>query len=218
VARRINLLPRTERVRTTTNFPALILLVIGLIAVFGLGFGYYLLRTERGNLEEELEAKQTELRELQAQVAALDEYKILAADVADMETVVTGVYAGRTLVSKVLSDFSLVIPENVWITSFSLTAGEPQVESAEAPGTFVSGVGRITMSGNTYSFPDVASFLVRHKLESALEGITLSNAGAAIGAVDPSKKIRGFSLSAAVRNTQPADTPLPLSKVQVEGL
>ncbi len=218
MSKRINLLPRTERVRTTTNVPALALLVLGLVVIFGLGFGYYWLSTERSSLKDELQAKQAQQRDLQAQVAALDDYKRLAADVSDKEQLVTGVYAGRTLVSKVLSDFSLVLPENVWITSFGLSAGEPQVEAEGAPGKYVSGTGKLTMNGNTYSFPDVAVLLVRLKLISALENITLGSAGAAIGSVDPNKDVRGFSMSATVKNTQPPDTPLPLSKVEVEGL
>lgn len=218
MAKRINLLPRTERVRTATNVPALIMLVVGLVVVFALGFGYYWLSTERGSLEDELAEKQAQLRDLQAQVATLDEYRRLAAEVSRMEEVVTGVYAGRTLLSKVLSDFSLVIPENVWVTSFSLTAGEAQVELGDQPGTFVSGQGTMSLSGNTYSFPDVAAFLVRLKLISALSDITLGNAGPALGAVDPAKDVKGFSLSATISNTQAEDTQLPISKVEVEGL
>lgn len=218
MAKRINLLPRTERVRTATNVPALILLVVGLVIVFALGFGYYWLSTERGNLEDELVEKQAQLSDLQAQVDTLDEYRRLAAEVSRREEVVTGVYAGRTLLSKVLSDFSLVIPENVWITTMSLTAGEAQVELADQPGTFVSGQGTMSLSGDTYSFPDVAAFLVRLKLISALSDITLGSAGAALGGVDPAKDVKGFSLSATISNTQPEDTQLPISKVEVEGL
>ena len=218
MAKRINLLPRTERVRTATNVPALIMLVVGLVVVFALGFGYYWLSTERGSLEDELAEKQAQLRDLQAQVATLDEYQRLAAEVSRMEETVTGVYAGRTLLSKVLSDFSLVIPENVWVTSFSLTAGEAQVERADQPGTYVSGQGTMSLSGNTYSFPDVAAFLVRLKLISALSDITLGSAGQALGSVDPAKDVKGFSLSATISNTQAEDTQLPISKVEVEGL
>jgi len=196
----------------------LILLVVGLVIVFALGFGYYWLSTERGNLEDELVEKQAQLSDLQAQVDTLDEYRRLAAEVSRREEVVTGVYAGRTLLSKVLSDFSLVIPENVWITTMSLTAGEAQVELADQPGTFVSGQGTMSLSGDTYSFPDVAAFLVRLKLISALSDITLGSAGAALGGVDPAKDVKGFSLSATISNTQPEDTQLPISKVEVEGL
>lgn len=216
MATRINLLPKTERVRTATNVPGLILLVVALIVVFGLGLGYYLLSIERSDLQDELEVKRQTRAELEAQVAALSEYKVLATRVANMERVVTSVYAGRTLVSSVLSDLSLVIPENVWLTSMAITAGDPQVMT-EA-GKLVSGTGQLTMQGNTYSFPDVAGYIVRLQLVGALQAITLNSAGPPIGTVDPDREVRGFSLIAGLVNTQAADTQLPMTKVKVEGL
>lgn len=216
MAKRINLLPRSERVRTATNVPALLLLVFGLVVIFGLGLGYYLLTADRSDLEDELALKQRTRAELMAQVAALEQYKVLAQERAEMEEVVTSVYAGRTLLSKVLSDLSLVTPENIWLTNLSVTAGDPQVVT-EA-GETLSGVGTISMQGNTYSFYDVAAYLVRLKLIESLADITLSNAGPPIGAVDPNKDVKGFSLSAQVINTQPTGTQLPISKVKMEGL
>lgn len=216
MARRINLLPRAERVRTTTNVGALVLLVFGLVVAFALGLGYYLLNTERSNLEDELAQKQRARAELVAQVAALDEYKKLATQVAQVQKVVTSVYAGRTLLSNLFSDLSLVIPENVWLTTLTVSAGSPGMLTES--GVYTSGVGNLTMQGNTYSFPDVATYLVRLKLIDALLGITLSSAGPPIGNVDTEKDVKGFSLSADVINTQPVDTQLPISKVKVEGL
>ncbi len=214
--RRINLLPRTERVRTATNVPGLILLVVALVVVFGLGLWYYLASSQRADLEDELAAKESTLAGLQAEVAALSGYKALTAQVADKEKVVTAAYAGRTLISKFLSDLSLVIPENVWLTTMSVTAGDPAAVSDS--GESVPGVGQVNMQGNTYSFPDVATYLVRLNLISSLREITLNSAGAALGNVDPEKEVRGFSLVAELINTQPADTQLPMTKVKVEGL
>lgn len=213
---RINLLPKTERVRTATNVPGLLLLVVALVVVFGLGLWYYMLSTQRSDLEEELAVKQTTLVGLQAEVAALSEYKALGTEVAAKEEVVTTVYAGRTLVSKYLSDLSLAIPENVWLTSMTVTAGDPVVVTET--GESASGAGQVSMQGNTYSFPDVATYLVRLRLISSLQDITLNSAGAPIGNVDPAKEVRGFSIVATLINTQPADTQLPMTKVKVEGL
>lgn len=212
---RINLLPRGERVRTATNVPALLLLVFGLVVVFVLALTYYLAITERSSLEDELELKEATRVELEQQVAALSEYKQLASRVAQFEQVVTSVYRGRTLLSKVLSDLSLVIPENVWLTSLTITAGEPQVLGDAG---VTSGVGGVSMQGDTYSFPDVAAYLVRLKLVTAFTAITLSSAGPPIGTVDPNANVKGFSLTAQVINTQPAETQLPISKIKVEGL
>ena len=127
-------------------------------------------------------------------------------------------YAGRTLVSDVLSDLSRVLPENVWITSLTITAGDPQTAPADGQTDIVSESGTVSMQGNTYSFPDVALLLVRLKLVEAFQRITLGGAGDPYGTVDPAKKVRGFSLTTTLVNTQSADTQLPISKVEVEGL
>jgi Tfp pilus assembly protein PilN len=221
VPRRINLLPKTERVRTTTNVAALSLLAAGVVVVFALALSFYLLSSERSSLRDDLAALQRQSADLQQQVQALDKYKQLATEKKAMEDTVRGVYAGRTLLSQVLSDFSKVIPENVWLVSMTLSAGEPQTASADksAPaGTLVSGVGSLAIQGDTYSFSDVALVLVRLRLIASLKDITLNSAGDPIGATDPAKHVVGFSLDATVVNTQAKDTQLPISRVEVEGL
>ncbi len=218
MARRINLVPKAERVRTATNVGALAMLAGALVVVFALALSFFLLSSERGSLENELSLLEDRREDLERQVAALDEYKQLANKAVETEEVVRGVYAGRTLVSDVLSDLSRVLPENVWITSLTVTAGDPQTAPAEGQTGIVSGTGTVAMQGNTYSFPDVALLLVRLKLVSAFQQITLGGAGDPYGSVDPSKKIRGFSLTTTLVNTQSGDTQLPISKVEVEGL
>jgi Tfp pilus assembly protein PilN len=219
--RRINLVAKAERVRTATNVPALAVMVAAVVVVFALALGYFLLSSERSSAQEQLAQLQNTRAALERQIQELDKYKQLATQVSEREDVVRGVYAGRTLVSQVISDLSRALPENVWITAMTVTAGDPQEKAAEdgaAAGTIISGTGSLSLQGNTYSFPDVALLLVRLKLVPALKGITLSSAGEPIGNVDPTKHVRGFSLTAPVVNTQSVDTPLPMSRVEVEGL
>jgi Tfp pilus assembly protein PilN len=221
VPRRINLLPRTERVRTATNVPVLALMAAGVLVVFALALGYYLLRSQRSSLESELGVLKDHRQRLEQQIAELDKYKELAAQASKMEETVRAVYAGRTLVSEVLGDLSRALPENVWLTTLTITAGDPLEESQEQgakAGTIVSGTGSLSMQGNTYSFPDVATVLVRLRLVPSMKGITLASAGDPIGTVDPDRHVRGFSLVSSIVNTQSVDTPLPMSRVEVEGL
>jgi len=221
VPRRINLLPRTERVRTTTNVAALSLIAGGVIVVFVLALSYYLLSGQRSSLRDDLSALQKHSADLQQQVQALEKYKQLATETKTMEDTVRGVYAGRTLLSQVLSDFSRAIPDNVWLVSMAVSAGDPQTAPTGTPattGTLSSGIGSLSIQGDTYSFSDVALILVRLKLIPSLQGITLNTAGNPLGPVDASKHVVGFSLDTTVVNTQSKDTQLPISKVQVEGL
>ena len=60
--------------------------------------------------------------------------------------------------------------------------------------------------------------LVRLQLVPALGEISLESAGDPTGSVDEKKEVKGFSIHATVTNTQPEDTALPMSQVEVEGL
>ncbi len=219
MAQRINLVPQGERARTVTNVGALALIVVSVLVVFALGLSYYLLSTSRSSLQEDLTSLEGERQRLEVQVAALASYQDLARQRSNLELVVQSVYAGRTLVSEFLSDLSLVLPENVWLANISLSAADPAGAFAAAGASGVEVAGTFSTDGFTYSFPDVALLLVRLQLVESLRSITLKQAGGAEGgSVDPTKKVRRFSIAGGIVNVQAPDEPLPVSKVEVEGL
>jgi Tfp pilus assembly protein PilN len=222
VSPRINLVPRSERVRTTTNVAVLVLLAAGVLVLFGLGLGYYLLNSSRSDAAARLDILKEERATLQSQVAALSAYQQLASQRSSTENVIQGIYAGRTLVADVLDDLSLAVPENVWFTELGLTTLDPAAAFGLVSGQSTSAMtgteNKLTVTGNTYTFPDVALLLVRLRLIKSIADIDLDYAGDPVGPVDETKEVHGFSLNATVSNTQSEDTPLPLSKVEVEGL
>jgi Tfp pilus assembly protein PilN len=222
VSPRINLVPRSERVRTTTNVAALVLLAAGVLVLFGLGLGYYLLNSSRSDAAARLDILKEERATLQSQVAALSAYQQLASQRSSTENVIQGIYAGRTLVADVLDDLSLAVPENVWFTELGLTTLDPAAAFGLVSGQSTSAMtgteNKLTVTGNTYTFPDVALLLVRLRLIKSIADIDLDYAGDPVGPVDETKEVHGFSLNATVSNTQSEDTSLPLSKVEVEGL
>ncbi len=207
--RRINLVPRGERARTSTNVGMLALVVSAIVVLFALAFGYYTFSNSLSDRKAELEDLQQQRSTLDAQVRALDAYAQLAQQRKDTEAMVQGIYAGRTLVARVLGDISQVVPENVWFISMSLSTADLLV--AESSGN------TLRLEGDTYSFQDVAQFLVRLQLVEALSGIDLVSAGDPLGPVDETKHVKGFSIAASINNTQEADAPLPLSLVEVQG-
>jgi len=214
MARRINLVPTGERARTTTNVGVLGLVAAGIIVLFGLGLGYYLLSNTLSDRKQELEDIQAQRAALEAQVRALQAYEQLASQRAAAERIVQGIYAGRTLVSEVLDDVSQVIPSNVWFVDLSLTASDPDFSLVEQKGASVrSSDNVLSVEGNTYAFEDVARFLVRLELVPSLSNIDLVSAGEPIGPTDEAQEVKGFSIEAAVLNTQPADAPLPISSL-----
>ena len=214
MARRINLIPPSERTRTTTNFGMLGFVATAIIVIFGLGLGYYLLNNSLDDRKDQLAIAKQQTQALQSQVVGLKSYAELDTQRKQVEKLVQGAYASRTLVAQIMDTLSLVLPENVWFNSLDLTVTDPGAVSVAGPGQ-AAVVSTLTIAGDTYSFPDVAQILVRLQLVPSLDNITLGSAGEPLGPVDTTKQVKGFSISATVNNTQPADVPLPISQVEV---
>jgi Tfp pilus assembly protein PilN len=220
--RRINLVPPGERPRTTTNVGVLALLVVLVLVVFGLGFGYYILKSGLSDRKAELQTAQQQTAQLQAQVQALQQYATLQTKRQAAEKIVQQVYAGRTLVAGVLNDVSLVVPETVWFQTFKLSTADPIAATTNglSPGAGAAAQAAaannvFSVEGDTYSFEDVANFLVRLQLIPSLQNVALAEAGQPKGNTDPDKDVKGFTIHGTVVNTQEQDTPLPLSQVEV---
>jgi Tfp pilus assembly protein PilN len=220
MVRRINLVPQSARQRTVTNVGLLVLLAVSIVVVFALGFGYYLLNSNLSDRESELADVQQQTALLQGQLTALQQYEQLQSERASTEAVVQGVYASRTLVSGILDAVSRVVPENAWFQGLALTASDPAASStgkSQTASPTAQRDNKLAVEGRTYSFEDVAQVLVRLQLVPALSEVNLVSAGQSTGATDPAKNVKAFSIGAAVINTQPADTPLPMSQVEVDG-
>lgn len=221
MVRRINLVPAEQRRRTQTDMGLMLLIVAAIVVAGGIALSYFFYSGELSDREAELADLQAQNQQLEAQLVSLSQYQALDQRRAALEDVVTQVYVGRTLVSEVLGDLSLVVPENVWLGNLNLTAADPP--PALSPETQAQGTvpqtetqGNLALVGNTYSFEDVARLLVRVEQIPAVSAVALGSAGAPTGSVDPTKEVRGFNLQATIRNVQSPDTQLPVSRVEVE--
>lgn len=218
--RRINLVPQSERVRTTTDFGLLALLVVTIVVIFGLGLGYYLLDNQLGDREQELAQVRQQVAQLESQVAALRQYEVLQAQCNSAEATIQSIYAGRTLVSEVLDAVSLVVPESVWFQNLSLTAADPVSSSVASSAAGLSAGGQETgdfsVEARTYSFEDIAETLIRLQIIPALPGVKLTSAGQSDTGTGSTVKTKEFSLQGNLVNTQSPDTKLPVSQVEVE--
>jgi Tfp pilus assembly protein PilN len=212
--RRINLVPSGERRRTQTDIGLLLMVVIGGVIVIAMLFSYFQTRGQLSDREAELAQLQTQIATVTAQLGSLAAYEQLQNQVTQTETVAQQIYAGRVLFSEVLGDLSLVMPENVWIADLSLTA--PAAASAAPAGgaaaTGALGTFSITDAG-TYTFEDVARAIVRLQQVPSLSGVALT---AASSSVDNAVNVKKFGATASLVNTQPSDTPLPISQVGVQ--
>jgi Tfp pilus assembly protein PilN len=213
VVRRINLVPPSERPRTTTDFGVLLLIVLVVIVVAALAFGYYSFKSSLSSKQDELAAVQQQNAQLQGQLETLQQYEALQGKRVQAEKVVQGIYVGRTMVSDILDELSLVVPDTAWFLDLTLTTSDPVPQATVATQTAPDNV--FSIDGDTYGFDDVAQILVRLQLVPALTDSRLSSAGPPGGNVDPTKHVVGFTVAGTVTNIQPADKPLPLSQVEV---
>lgn len=215
MGRRINLVPQSERSRTTTDVGMLALLAVFVLVVFAIGLGYYVLNGRLDTKQQDLADVQQQVSQLQSQVAALDKFAQLSSQREKAEATVQQIYAGRTLVASLLDDVSLVIPEDAWFVSLGLQTSDPVSKTAKGGAASSQSQNALTLEGNTYSFEGVAQVLVRLRLIPSLTDVLLVSAGDPRGVVDPSTTVRGFSATASVINGQATDTPLPVSQAEV---
>ena len=216
MARRINLIPRSERPRTRTDWGLLAMVGLFIVVIFALGFGYYLFSNVLDGRQQELADLQLQTASLERQVEALQQYERLAAQREDVQAVVQGIYSGRTLLSDVLDAVSLVVPENAWFQSLQLTAADPVSASPSAvAGASAVTDGNITIQGQTYNFEDVSRLIVRLQLIPSITGVELTSANQIREATGSQLEIKGFSIGATVVNNKPASA-LPLTEVEVQ--
>lgn len=221
--RRINLIPPSERLRTQTDFGMLGLVVLAVVVVAGIALSYVFFNGTLTDRKRELEQVQAQTAQVRSQLAALAQYETLGNQRRDAEEVIQHIYAGRTLLSQTLGDLSLVIPKEVWLQQLSLTSPPVPLFEGGTPATAPSKTaevdqGSFTIAGTTYTFADVATLLVRLEQMPSLKSIQLQTAGAegsSGGSGQSAKSLKTFTVQSVVVNTQAADTPLPISQVQV---
>jgi|WetSurMetagenome_2_1015567.scaffolds.fasta_scaffold93758_3 Tfp pilus assembly protein PilN len=212
MARRINLIPRTERPRTKTDWGLLATVGLFIVVIFGLGFGYYTFSNVLDERKQELADLEVQTTKLEQQVQALRAYELLASQREGVQSVVQSIYTSRTLLSDVLDAVSLVIPDNAWFQSLELSATDPG-EATDSPGSNKGG--SITISGKTYSFEDISRLVVRLQLVPALNDVQLTQANEEPGSEETGTvDVKSFSIGAAVGNVEPGGS-LPLTEVEV---
>jgi Tfp pilus assembly protein PilN len=165
--RAVNLLPREE---TPRSFEAHRGVVFG--AVGGTALATALLVSLVLGAGGSVNTKRSELESLEAQIAALppapaqdtSEEDVLAAEKGARVAALSAALSGRVAWDRVLRQISLVLPEDVWLTTLAAVA--PGGSSAAA------GTG-LTMSGSTYSQNGVARLLARLSVVPDLANVRL---------------------------------------------
>jgi Tfp pilus assembly protein PilN len=160
---KVNLLPpelrqkQAER-RTTTLVAAIGAAVITLILVF-----YFFQTMQLSSAQDELTQQQETNRELSAQIAELQPYAELQADLAAKQQLVDSLYINEVSWAGVLLDVSRVIPDESYLTNLT---GQITAPTGTQVGTPVEGgtttlIGNVTFSGVARETRTIASWLTR---------------------------------------------------------
>ena len=201
--RAINLLPRDDARRRGPQKPQWLVIVPVACVVLVSGVLSMLFLSASGKVKD----RQAQLSGLQAELAAIptpDASKVqsqntLAADKQARVTALNAALSRRVAWDRVLREFSLVLPSDVWLTNLSAKAPvSPSLAgSAPAPaGTAVAATG-FTIEGYTYSQAAVARLLARLGVVPDLVNVQLQQSELQKSS---GTRVVHFTIAADVRN------------------
>lgn len=212
--KRINLLPPEERAKATRERSLLyaILILVGVVVVLGLV--YVKMNSDVNAKQEELDRLNGEIAAVQRQAAELRPYAQLQTQRTEMAQTAKAIYDAGVPFSTILQELSLVIPENVRLTSLSITVPQGMLPGAGAEeGGGATGGGDVTFQGETWEHTDVAEFMTRLGLIPQLMNITLGSSTTS-GGTEGAASTKTFQVTASLR---PYLTAPPTTALSEEG-
>jgi Tfp pilus assembly protein PilN len=191
--RAVNLLPKDDRrqrgAEARRNNPTLIGGVAGAVLVTAILCAWFL--TASGGVATSQKRRDTAAAELSAtpvpapttpQSSALEQEKTARV------TALSAALGSRLAWDRLLREFALVLPDDVWLSSMSA--------QAPTPGAAASTSG-FAINGRTYSQDGVARLLARLALVPHLTNVTLQHSTAATG--ETGRKVVEFTINATVK-------------------
>jgi Tfp pilus assembly protein PilN len=185
--KRIDLLPQryAEQRRQRRNLGLVV--VAGLVALLLLIGWWFMLGLQIGQAEDDLADVEATNSRLEAQIAELQRFAELEAEVQAKRQALNTIMAGDVDWPALLTEVAMVVPGEVWLTSLTASAGETEgaapvgTETAEVRVSNRQPLGRIQFAGNSLSMPGVAKWMTR--LESVKEffAVYLNSAAKAEG-------------------------------------
>jgi Tfp pilus assembly protein PilN len=158
----VNLLPPEIHEAAKFRRLQLALGACGVAAVAVVGFLGYSAHHSVAAAKEALAQSQARQHSLQARLAGLQSVRDTYTQVAAKEAMLSQAMGNEIRWSYYLSDLSLRIPSNVWLTQITAnesTTGAPTTAAAAATSVMPAGIGTVQFSGIAFSHDDVATWL-----------------------------------------------------------
>lgn len=220
--RAVNLLPKDDLAANSirNEDPAVVVgSALGLVVLIALGGAFYLAHAQAGTQQQKLNAARLELGKLSlikppvVKVPKVTRPIIPIPAVTGEEsarlTAVSTAMSTRIAWDRILRDFALVIPDDVTITTLTMTAPS---NAPVLPGTPPSGTPGFNLGGTTFSHDSVARLLSRLMLMPDLTNVALtaSTADLSTGQVT-------FTITATVKGAPPPLLPAPVTTETTTG-
>jgi Tfp pilus assembly protein PilN len=190
--RAVNLLPRDDpRGGTRQNDPVMIGGVAAVVAVTAIIAALFLVSsTGVADKQKRLDAAQAELDATPVPPPAPADNSALEQDKSQRIAALSAALSKRLAWDRVFRELSLVLPEDVWLSTLSAKAPD----AAAVPGAPSAG---FTINGQTYSHDGVARLLARLALVPHLTGVQLQHSARA--ASESGRPVVEFSIVASVK-------------------
>ena len=151
--RAINLLPpeqaeRSRAARRRLFLGFLLIVYIGLLAA-----GWWLFNQRGADIEQQVADQQTINDSIRRQINQLDDAKVLADTFDDRVAQLSAALAVDVEWGRLLNDIGRLIPDTVWLNSFTATTATPEDEDDPR-------FGSVVMSGVAFDYPDAATWLL----------------------------------------------------------
>jgi Tfp pilus assembly protein PilN len=199
--RAVNLLPRDAKSAgglNSKNLPAIVGAGMGVIVVAALSAGYLSASAKVATAQKALDHVKAQLAATPLPPSTTTTTPVettpaaVSAEQAPRLQAVSTVLAQRIAWDRILREFSLVLPSDVWIQSLSMTA--PTTTATNG----------FTIQGTTYSYDSVARMLARLNLVPDLYGVTLTGTSG-------SGRLVTFSIAANIKGGTPPPAPAPVT-------